>query len=162
MKKLLKLQILSVLTLLIPINIFVIGDYLGAGIQFPLLKYQITYMGSIIISVFRDINYVINGTLSSKTAFSVVIWFIGTIILVIGIILLWTKARDNIKNLKISGILLILSAIIFLVSTILQYGYLLNGPAGVAIPIGLPVLVVIGVWIYHEGCNDSDKDEELG
>jgi len=160
MKKFQKLQILSILILIIPINIYVIGDYLGAGIQFPLVKYQISYMGSFTITILRDINYILNGTFTNKTALSVFIWFLGVIALISGIILIWIKYKDNIKNIKIAGILILLSAIFFLVSIVLQYGPFFNGPAGVAIPIGLPVLFVIGGWIYMGGYKNQEKEIE--
>ena len=120
MKNLLKLQVLSIITLIIPVNIYVIGDYLGAGIQFPLLRYQITYMGSFIVTVFRDLNYIMNGTFSSRTSISVVIWVSGVIFLVIGIIRIWTKSRENNNPVKTAGILVTLSALLFLCSIILQ------------------------------------------
>jgi hypothetical protein len=161
MEKLLKLKIVSILTLIIPISIFVVGDFLGAGIQFPLFKIQITYMGSFIITIFRDLNYIMNGTLSGRTALSVLIWFLGIIILIIGIILIWNKCKENTKIIKITGILIIFSAILFLISTILQYGLFLNGPAGIAIPVGLPVIFVIGGWIFYEGCHESLKKIEV-
>ena len=153
------MQILSVITLIIPINIFVIGDYLGASIQFPLLKYQITYMGSSTVTILHDFNYVISGIYTSKTAVSVFIWFFGVLILLLGIILIWVKSHENIKIFKTTGILIMASALLFLVSTIVQYGLFFNGPAGIAIPIGLPVLFVIGSWIYWEGVQGKTMDD---
>lgn len=160
MNKNLKFQILSILTLIIPVNIFVIGNYLGAGIQFSLSKYQITYMGSSTITIFRDITYLMDGIYSNKTALSVFIWLLGVITLIFGIFFIWFISHENNKNIKITGILIILSALLFLVSTTVQYGLFFNGPAGIVIPIGLPVLFVIGGWMYWEGVKDKVRDQE--
>jgi hypothetical protein len=165
MEKFLKLRFLSVLTLIIPINILVIGDYLGAGIQFPLIKYQVTYLGSFFVTIFRDLNYIMMGVYTSNTAYSVFVWFLGVLFLILGVILMWIISYDNAKSAKTAGVLIIISAVFFLISTILQYGLFFNGPAGIAIPIGFPVLFVIGWWIYHDGFKDHDaeiEDEESG
>ena len=159
MNKNFKIRILSILTLFLPMNIFVIGDYLGAGIQFPLIKYQITYMGSMAITIFRDITYILNGVYTNKTTLSVIVWVLGVLVLVLGIVIIWVKIDKNNNNLKLTGILIITSAFLFLSSTIIQYGPLFKGPAGLAIPIGLPVLFVIGGWMYHEGCKEKEADK---
>jgi len=103
------MQILSVITLIIPINVFIIGDYPGASIQFPLLKYQITYMGSSTVTILHDFNYVIIGIYTNKTAESVSIWFLGVLILLSGINLIWVKSHENIKIFKTTGILIMVN-----------------------------------------------------
>ena len=44
-----------------------------------------------------------------------------------------------------------------MISTMVQYGPLFHGPAGIAIPIGLPLLVVIGylLWEGHRRHRDD-------
>jgi len=144
---LIKFQILSLLTLLVPINIYVIGNYYGAGVQFAVFRYQESYLGSIFITFFRDINYVLNGTITNKSAISIFIWFFGVIFLILAIclILILNDKNNKIQN---SGIFIILAAIFFLLSLIIQYGPLLSGPAGTTIPIGIPVLIIIGLYIF--------------
>jgi len=36
-----------------------------------------------------------------------------------------------------------------LASLIQQYGPLLHGPAGIAIPVGLPLVFAVGWWVYR-------------
>ena len=45
-----KEQIFSLITLVIPINIYIIGNFLGAGLQTPLFRFQITGYGSFFYS----------------------------------------------------------------------------------------------------------------
>ncbi len=43
-----------------------------------------------------------------------------------------------------------LGCALLMVSTMVQYGPFFNGPAGIAIPIGLPVLIVIGYFLWKD------------
>ncbi len=40
-----------------------------------------------------------------------------------------------------------------------QYGPLFHGPAGIAIPIGLPLLVVIGYLLWKDAAGTGTVDE---
>ena len=55
--------LLQCLVFLIPINIYVIGDWLGTGVQWALFRYQQTYMGDSLILVTRGITLVLDGTI---------------------------------------------------------------------------------------------------
>lgn len=46
-----------------------------------------------------------------------------------------------------------------MVWTMLQYGPLFNGPAGVAIPIGLPLLAVIGYILWKDTASPDAMEE---
>jgi len=37
---------------------------------------------------------------------------------------------------------------VFLVATLVQYGITLSGPAGFAIPVGIPIILIIG-WLNY-------------
>jgi hypothetical protein len=147
MNSLRKVQILSILSLFIPLNIYVIGDYLGAGIQFSLFRYQETYLGSFIITFFRDLNYVLNGTITGKTMFSIVTWIIGVLFLLIAIILVFYDNNGK-TEVPTAGILICLAAITFLISIIIQYGIFFSGVSGISVPVGIPVLFIMGVWVH--------------
>jgi len=159
LKGLRKEQIFSIIALMIPINIYIIGDFLGAGFQTSLFKFQISSYGSSFILVTRDLSYVISGIYKGQTALSTLLWVIGVCFLVSSIFILFLEsgASDNLK--KRSGTLIIIAGILFISSIIVQYGPFFHGPAGTAIPIGLPVLFVIGGWMYMEGRKEEVGDE---
>jgi len=142
-------KILSLFSLVVPVNIYIIGDYLGAGVQFVLFRYQITYLGSVFISVFHDLNYILNGAFFGKTAISIIFWVIGVLCLFIAILLFFIKSYEDVENSIRGGLLIVISAILFLISIVIQYGITFSGPAGVSIPVGIPLLFVIGIWIFY-------------
>lgn len=154
-----KEQILSLILLVIPINIYVIGSSIGSGLQTPLFKFQMTGYGSFFIPVTSDLYYITSGHYKGQTALSTLLGVIGVCFLVSAILLLFLEmgAYDEIK--KRAGIIIIIAGNLFLGSIIIQYGPLFNGPAGIAIPIGLPVLFVVGGWMYWEGLKDKARDD---
>ena len=85
-RKLLDL-ILHFLLFLIPVNIYMIGDGIGAGIQWSLFRYQSTYLGISIITVLKDLNYVLTGEIAGKTAISLTIWILGAVVLIFSLLL---------------------------------------------------------------------------
>ena len=70
--------LLQCLVFLIPINIYVIGDWLGTGVQWALFRYQQTYLGDSLILVTRGITLVLNGTIGGMGGISLVLWAIGS------------------------------------------------------------------------------------
>ena len=144
----------------LPINIYIIGDFLGAGVQFALVRFQISYQGNSILYVTNDLNYVLLGIYQNLSALSVIFWIIGVLLLVFAIVLLHiSKINISIIRKRV-GLLILTTTILFLASLISQYGPIFHGPAGTAIPIGLPVLFVIGGWMYMEGQKEEAGDEE--
>ncbi|MDD1661473.1 MAG: hypothetical protein LUQ49_03320, partial [Methanomicrobiales archaeon] len=134
--------ILHVVTLLIPMNIYVIGDRLGAGVQWPLVRYQETYLGRNVISIFTDGGYILHGNFTGRTALSTSIWILGAILLFLALgIALWQGVGSSRRN---RGYLLISGTFSFLISSIIQYGLYFHGPAGIFIPVGMPVLLILG------------------
>jgi hypothetical protein len=152
------LQILfSLFILVIPLNIYIIGEWLGTGIQWVLFRYQDTYMGTNFISVLDELYYISNGNITGKSALSVQLWQTGVVILFVGIIFLLLDRVVN-KNVAISGVLLISSGLFFLTAVFLQYGLYLSGPAGTSIPIGIPLVFIIGGYFLFY-CYSDDNCE---
>ncbi len=79
--------LLQCLVFLIPINIYVIGDWLGTGVQWALFRYQQTYLGDSLILVTRGITYVLNGTIGGMSGISLVLWATGALLFIIALIL---------------------------------------------------------------------------
>ena len=108
-----KEQIFSLITLVIPINIYIIGNFLGAGLQTPLFRFQITGYGSSFIPITQDLFYIISGIYKGKTALSIFFWVIGVCFLVSTILFLFLEAGTSYKVKKRSGTLIIIAGILF-------------------------------------------------
>lgn len=132
-----------------PVQIYIIGDGIGAGVQGAFYRYQESSYGSSFITVSQDVQYVMSGTYIGKTALSVFVWIVGDVMLVIATIL--ALIQDQVPQKRASKIIctfLISGGILFSLSILLQYGIFLNGTAGVAIPIGIPLILVFGYNFY--------------
>lgn len=160
MKKISWFRIFALISLFIPITIFVIGDYLGVGIQFPTFRFQESYLGISIIPINKEWEYILKGLIRSKSAISIALWIIGLLLIIASLLVTFYNNCRESKKFKFAGIFLCSAAILFLISLFMQYGPLFHGPAGIAIPIGLPVLFVIGGWMYMEGRKEEVGDDE--
>jgi hypothetical protein len=143
--------LLQALPLILPLNIYLIGDALGTGLQWALVRYQQTYLGTGIIPVTRDIGYVLSGLMAGYSGLSLIIWSLGTLLLIVAFLLVISTAchEHSCRYTRYSPFLTVLAGILFLMSCMLQYGISLYGPAGFSIPFGVPVLMVIGYWTYR-------------
>ena len=127
---------------LIPVNFFFISDGMGSGIQWFFFKYQTTYMGDSVIPLASSVNYVLSGTLTGKSA----LYEISPLVSLAVLFIAFAYAMSN--RTKISGVLTILSGIIALSASIMQYGISLHAAVGVYIPFGSVILLGYGVILY--------------
>jgi hypothetical protein len=139
--------IIQAMLFFIPLNVYIIGDWLGTGIQWIFFRYQQTYIGTSNIFVNRDIEFVLSGIITGKSAFSLILGALGAAFVLISFFLILINYRISVSSNKYPGILLILGGLSFLAADLLQYGVLLHGPVGICIPIGLPCLIIYGWWI---------------
>ena len=144
--------LLNLLLFVIPINIYVIGEWLGTGVQWALFRYQQTYVGSNLLPISRDIEYITMGVFNGKTALSVIVWLAAVLLILISLILLVADPKEKTVKRKYCGGILIFAGILFLASCMIQYGFLFNGPAGISIPIGVPAILIAGWWMWSGGC----------
>jgi hypothetical protein len=137
--------LLCVIFFILPLQIFIISHDTGIGIQGAVYRYQITEYGISFIPLLREINFVLNGTLTGKTALSVILWVSGTTLLtcllIYSIISVDDTMVDYYKQISFG---LVVSCCIYLGSCIIQYGFFFNGPAGISLPFGI---IVILFWI---------------
>jgi hypothetical protein len=153
--------LIEILLCLIPINIYIIGeDFVGAGIQFPFFRFQVSYLGNSFISIIQEISYIYQGVITGISSISLLFWIFGSLLLLLSIFIPFLKFRFIRNGNQFSGLMILFSGILFLISVVIQYGPYFFGPAGTAIPIGLPVMFVIGGWMYLEGRKEEDGDEE--
>jgi hypothetical protein len=157
--------ILQAVLFLIPLNIYVIGDWIGTGIQTMFFRYQETEAGNGFILLNREIGFVLNGIITGRSAISLVISFVGIALLVIAtVLMIYAYTKKNPAFVRYASFLNIGGGILFAISVFIMYGLFLNGPAGIAIPFGIPVLFIIGYWQYRLAAdlpeNKIENDEE--
>jgi hypothetical protein len=130
----------------LPLQVYLIGGNAGFGIETSLFRYQVTSQGNSLILLTTDFSYIADGIYTGRTAWSIGFWIFGTLLLMIitifSLIHAWEITRAQIRIIKFA---LAGSGILFLVSCVFQYGFLLHGAAGVSMPIGV---LVIGLIVY--------------
>jgi uncharacterized protein YacL len=133
----------------LPLQVYLIGGNTGFGIETALFRYQITGQGDSLIPLTTDLSYVTGGIYTGRTALSIIFWIFGTLLLIVTTIfslkLAWRMTRKQIRIIKFA---LAGSVILFLVSCIFQYGLLLHGAAGVSLPIGILVIILL-MYLLH-------------
>lgn len=143
---------LIILVYFIPVQIFRIGTSIGYGIQWPLFRYQDTVIGVSFISVLNDIGYLLTGTITGRSGISSILFLLSTIILLVSTIaLIHAYMSGQQVKFRQYSLFLSLSAILYLISIMVQYGFLLSGTAGISIPIGVPLMFFIGWWLHRYG-----------
>jgi hypothetical protein len=153
---------LLALTLLLPVNVYCIGDALGAGLQFPLFRYQQTYLGTGPIALTRDLDYVTTGIIAGRSALSIVLSVGGTLLLIAAITLFVIQWQAEYKTVrKLISLILAGAGVAYLASCVAQYGPLLHGPAGFCIPVGLPLIAGVAWVAYHVGEEDGPGESSV-
>jgi hypothetical protein len=133
-----------------PIQIYVIGDGIGAGIQGAFYRYQISSYGTSFIPLSQDLNYIISGTYLGRTAISIFIWIIADFVLVCATILVLIKVQYfQDRKYKVICLFMIVSGFLFLISAMIQYGLFLHSLTGISIPFGVPLLLLSGCYLYR-------------
>jgi hypothetical protein len=127
----------------LPLNFFIFSGGIGSGVQWSLFRYQNTYMGASIIPVTRDFYYLVSGTITGKSALSEILVILSAIVLVIAFLSVMANRT------RLSGILTISAGILSLGSSVVQYGFLLHGSAGMCIPFGAPLLLIYGFLLFR-------------
>lgn len=139
--------ICELLLFCIPLNIYCIGDYIATGIQWALFRFQISENGNSLILASRDLFYVTTGILKGSSAISTILWIAGTVLLIAALLLLvFSTILSDARPVRPAGYLTIVSGILFLCAMLAQYGLTLHNIHGYAIPFGIPVVIVTGIW----------------
>ncbi len=153
--------ILQCLVFLVPLNIYVIGDWLGSGVQWALFRYQQTYMGTSLILVTRDATFVLTNIISGRSAVSLILWAAGVFLFIVALILvILANTGQDYSLIKKASVITIAGGIIITISILVQYGILLSSMAGFAIPVGVPIVLIIGWWMYQDNFEPTDTDNE--
>jgi peptidoglycan/LPS O-acetylase OafA/YrhL len=152
---------LHTLLFLLPLNFYVIGDWMATGIQWAAFRYQTSSMGNSFIPLNRDLSYILTGILRGSSAISTFLWFIGVVLLVIALLLtIFTWINEDPTLLKGSAALIIAGGLLFLLAMFVQYGPFLHGEKGFSIPFGVPLIFFTGWWVYR-GFDLEGKEEKM-
>jgi len=140
---------LCIFLFFLPLQCFIIGDNLGLGIQGAVFRYQMTTYGNSLIPIPFEIGYITSGIYTGKTALSIILWTLGT--LVLACITIFSLIRWN--NLSHRGIKFIIngiagSCIFYLASCVVRYGLFFSGPAGISLPMGIIILALFAAFLH--------------
>jgi hypothetical protein len=153
--------ILQALIFLIPLNIYMWGDWIIVDLQWALFRYQQSPYGNSLIIGNKDINYILLGqTTGMYNILATLFWTTGSVLLIIGLLIIILANIDERSTLmKMAAIFTVTGGIFFGFSALLRfYG-------GFAIPVGVPFVIFIGWWMYKEtfvpeDAGESPDDEE--
>ena len=140
---------LCIFCFFLPLQCFIIGDNLGFGVQGAVFRYQMTLQGNTLIPITHELGYVTSGLYSGKTAVSVVLWTLGTIVLAATTIISlvhWNRLPQS--RLKIILVGLVSASIFYLGSCVALYGLFLSGPAGISLPAGVVILCIFTIFLH--------------
>ena len=135
----------------LPLHVYSIGVDQGIGVQGTFYRYQVTGYGPMMITMMQDITYVFSGIYSGRTALSIVFWVTGSISLVIATII-YLIELDSVDRYysKQVGFFVIGAGTLYVFSCLAQFGPYFHGSAGISLPFGgfLLILLGIGMIVY--------------
>jgi hypothetical protein len=151
---------LCLIFFILPLQIFIMGDFTGIGVQGAVYRYQTSGYGTFFFPITREIVYVLNGTLSGRTALSILLWVSGTILLACTTIFAFLHVHDTTENYyQQIAWGLIVSCGIYLGSCIAQYGFFFKGMSGTSLPVGI-IAILCWIIILHYYRYASEKNHE--
>lgn len=120
------------------------GNDVGLGFQGVFYQYKVSGYGVYFGTMSDDLGYILQGTYVGRTMISVLLWVIGSLCIMVATVI-WLINNSGVHRFDmLSGSLLIMAGVIYLASVMFQYGIFLFGPAGISIPFGIPLLIVVG------------------
>ena len=88
--------ILQGLLFLIPLNIYMWGEWIIVDLQWALFRYQQSSYGNSLILGYKDINYIFMGqTTGLYTVLATLFWTTGSILIIIGFLVIIRANLDN-------------------------------------------------------------------
>jgi hypothetical protein len=132
------------------------GDWIIVDLQWAFFRYQSSPYGESLIPIYKDINYILLGqTTGIHPILAVMFWVAGGTLLVIGLLgIIFAYLNEQSDLIRKASIFTILAGIFFGLSAIERFA------GGFAIPVGIPIVIFIGWWIYREESEEDKTDEE--
>lgn len=142
---------------LIPVEFYIMGEGYGYGIRGICYKYQVSYLGESFIPISYEISYILSGLVSGKSADAIIVWSAGALVFGTATMLSWFHLLFPKPALRLSAAAGIIGGcVLFLVSDIIQYGPFFSGPAGIALPFAIPLVLLLG-WLVYRMQNFEDE-----
>jgi len=142
---------------------YIISEGIGIGIQWALFRYQQTYLGVGLVPLTREFSYVFLGIVSGKSGLSILLWIAGAVLLIIALFLTIIAAIGKTeKYRRHSAVCTFSCGLLFTGSVLVQYGLTLNGPSGLALPVGIPLILIVGGYLYWLQYRPGDPEDEPG
>jgi hypothetical protein len=153
------LLFIQVILLLIPLNVYMWGDWLLVNVQWALFRYQQSPIGSSLILGYKDILYIVQGqTSGSYNILAALFWTIGGVLLLIGLLITlfgWVNERSGF--IKTASFFTLGGGVLFLFSALGRF------MGGFSIPLGVPIILLIGWWMYQQKPEpEDDEDTSVG
>jgi uncharacterized membrane protein len=155
--------IFQCLIFLIPLNIYMWGDWILVNVQWALFRFQRAfiqfnesgYVDSYIVG-YKDMLYILQGQSSGLyNIAAAVLWTTGVIILLASLIVtIVAFTREESDKLKTASYFTLAGGIFLGLSALCRF----NG--GFAIPIGVPIILIIGWWMYKAADETDDTENE--
>ncbi|MFA6226190.1 MAG: hypothetical protein WC620_08480 [Methanoregula sp.] len=134
------------------------GDWFLVDVQWALFRFQQSELGNSLILGHKDILYIYLG--QNTGIFNIAaagLWTIGTIILLIGLIItFYAYFEEDAPVLRKASFFTLGGGILLGLSAACRFS------SGFSIPIGVPIILIIGWWIYQENREDEDDEMEPG
>ena len=148
--------LLQCLVFLIPLNIYMWGDWLLVNLQWALFRYQQSPYGNSLIPGHKDIEYIYLGQNTGLYNIAAALfWTTGVAILLIGLIItIIAYIEKESYNIKTASYFTLSGGIFLALSALCRFN------AGFAIPIGVPIILIIGWWMYQGMYEPDDGDNE--
>jgi len=148
--------LLQCLVLLIPLNVYMWGDWLLVNLQWALFRYQQSPYGNSLILGHKDIEYIYLGQNTGLYNIAAALfWTIGVAILLIGLIItIIAYIEKESYKIKTASYFTISGGIFLGLSALCRFN------AGFAIPIGVPIILITGWWMYQGMYEPDDRDNE--
>jgi len=151
------LLFLQCVILLIPLNVYMWGNWLLVNVQWAFVRYQQSPFGPSIIPGYKDIVYIVQGqTTGIYNILAASFWAIGSVLLLLALVLTliaWVKKRPGLTGT--AGIITLCSGILFCFSALVRF------IGGFSIPIGVPLILLIGWWMYRQKPEQKDDDNSV-
>jgi predicted PurR-regulated permease PerM len=141
---------LCIFFFLVPLQFYIIGNTMGLGIQGAVYRFQITAQGNSLIPLPSELGYVTSGIYQGKTAYSVISWIIGTILLmIVTVFSLIRYDRLTPRHIKMMSAGVIGAGTGYLISCMFQYGVFFSGAAGISLPVGVIFMMAAAIGFYQ-------------
>ncbi|HZK30580.1 MAG TPA: hypothetical protein VFC43_05015 [Methanoregula sp.] len=146
------------LIFLIPLNIYMWGDWLIVNAQWALFRYQQSAYGNSLILGHKDLAYISLGqTTGIYNIAAALFWTVGAAILFIGLcITIFAVLKDDSGFIKKASYFTLCGGIFLSLSALSRFF------GGFSIPIGIPIILYIGWRMYQDNKEEEEHEEESG